>query len=50
VHGHQGTQVALGVLVGVEVTGESPDWQVIDGPNILLIGWILALARNPNGV
>jgi len=50
VHRHQGTQVALGVLVGIEVAGESPDWQVVDSTNVLLVGWVLALARYPNGV
>lgn len=50
VHRHQRTQVALGVLVGIEVAGEAPDWQVVDSTNVLLVGWVLALARYPNGV
>lgn len=50
VYCHEGTQVALGVLVRIEVAGEAANGQIVNRSNVLLISWILTLAGHPDCV
>lgn len=50
VDGDDGAEVALGVLVRVEVAGEAAPRDVLDGPDVLLVRRVLALARHPHRV
>lgn len=50
VYRHEGTQVALGVLVRIEVAGETANGQIVNRSNVLLISWILTLAGHPDCV
>lgn len=50
VYRHERTQVALGVLVRIEVAGEAANGQIVNRSNVLLISWILTLAGHPDCV
>lgn len=50
VYRHEGTQITLGVLVGIEVTGETANGQIVNRSDIFLIGRILTLAGYPHRV
>ena len=48
--GHQGTQITIGVYVGVVKARESLLWQVLDPADVLLVVRQLAVTRQPHCV
>lgn len=50
VHRNDRWQVSLDVLEWEKVSGESSTRNVVDWADVLVIGWILSGARNPNNV
>ena len=48
--GHEGTEIAGRVLEGEVVAGETASRNVLNGPDVLDVGGVLALARHPHGV
>lgn len=46
----KGAEVALGVLVGVEISWEARLGQVLNGADVLNVSGVFALAAHPHGV
>lgn len=49
-HCDKWTEVTLGIFVRVEVAGKTTSRQVVDRPNVLLVGRILAFTGHPDRV